>query len=390
MNTVLKCKYSKKCGNCQLLGQTYQETLNHKLNIANNYLTKARIKEKIKEINPSPNITKYRNKMIIAFKFISGKVVSGFYEENSHTIVDIDECLMHTAIQNKIAGGIKKIVSDLKLKPYDEDRKTGLIRYVVLREAFNTSEILVTIVTSTEVFPARSEFVKRLRLLSPNVKTIVQNINPRKTSIVLGDKERILYGEGVIKDILCGMTFYITSKSFYQINPRQTENLYNTVKKYAKVNKNEIVLDAYSGVGTIGMYLASEAKNVISVENNKQAVEIAHKNARINKISNINLVCADATKFIVELAKNNTKIDTIIMDPPRSGSTVEFIESVFKLRPQKIVYVSCGIDTLARDLSMLLKLYKITNITSYDMFCWTSHIESIVSLSIKEQKSSKV
>lgn len=381
MSDVLTCKYSSKCGNCQLLNKEYTETLKYKLDLVNNFLIKSKIKERVKEIVASEKKIAYRNKMIISFKVIAGKVVSGFYEENSHKVVDIDECIMHTPLQNKIAKGIKKIITDLKIKPYDEDRKIGLIRYVLIREAFFNEEILVTVVTSTDIFPGRSEFVKKIRELSPKIKTIVQNINPRKTSIVLGEKERILYGDGTITDTMCGLTFNITSKSFYQVNPYQTIKLYQKVKELASLEKNEVVLDAYSGVGTIGMILAKEAKKVISVENNKQAVNIAYKNASINRIKNINLICDDATKFIVNLTKDNVKIDTIIMDPPRAGSTIEFLNSVLRLKPKKVIYVSCNPETLAKDLVILQRGYKIKKLISYDMFCWTNHLETVVFLS---------
>ena len=386
MTEILKCKYSNKCGNCQLLNTEYKDTLEYKKNLVNNFLAKCKIKEKVKEVVPSDKKFSYRNKMIIGFKYINGKVVSGFYEENSHKIVDIDECLMHTPLQNKIAKGIKQIIIDLKIKPYDEDRKLGLIRYVLIREAFFKEEVLITVVTSTDIFPARSEFVKRVRELSPNVKTIVQNINSRKTSIVLGDKERVLYGNGTISDTMCGLTFNITSKSFYQINPHQTMKLYQKVKELAKLEKKEIILDAYSGVGTIGMILSDQVKRVISVENNKQAVNIAFKNATYNKINNINLICDDATNFIVNLAKENAKIDTIVMDPPRSGSTIQFLNSVLKLKPKKIIYVSCNPETLARDLITLTKSYNIEHMVSFDMFCWTNHLETVVLMKEKNKK----
>lgn len=386
MADSLRCKYSNKCGNCQLLNKEYSETLEYKKNLVNSFLIKCKIKGRIKEVVPSDKKFEYRNKMIISFRQINGKVVSGFYEENSHKVVDIDECMMHTPLQNKIAKGIKKIISDLKIKPYDEDRKLGLIRYVLIREAFFKEEILITVVTASDIFPARSEFVKRVRELSPNIKTIVQNINPRKTSIVLGEKERVLFGTGTISDTMCGLTFNITSKSFYQINPHQTIKLYQKVKEFAKLEKREVIIDAYSGVGTIGMILSDQVKKVISVENNKQAVNIAYKNAAINKINNIDLICDDATKFIVNLSREHIKVDTIIMDPPRSGSTVEFLNSVLKLKPKKIIYVSCNPETLARDLILLTKNYDIDNLISFDMFCWTNHVETIALLKEKRNK----
>ncbi len=377
----LVCKYSKKCGNCPLIDKTYKETVNIKLNKINECLKREKIDYQISRVIEANNTTAYRNKMIIGFKSVNGKVISGFYEENSHNIVDIDNCLMHTDIQNKIATEIKKILISLKLRPYDEDRKIGLLRYILIRESFSTKEILITLVTSTDVFPARNEFVKRVRAISPNIKTIVQNINPRKTSIVLGDKERILFGKGYITDEMCGIKFNISSKAFYQVNAEQTKKLYGKVVEFANFKKTETIIDAYSGVGTIGMILSSNVKQVISVENNKQSVIAAIQNAKLNNINNVRFICDDATNFIVDFAKENQKIDALIMDPPRSGSTPAFLDAAVKLKPNKIVYVSCDPTTLSRDLKHLLKNgYKITNGIGVDMFCWTNHVETIILL----------
>lgn len=376
----IKCKYFKSCGNCQLLTKTYQDTLIFKLNHVNNCLKKYNIRDKVSEIIPSDKAFGYRNKMIIGYKYAGGKIISGFYEENSHKIVDIDNCLMHSELQNQIAREIKKIFTDLKIRPYDEDRKNGLIRYVLIREAIFKKEILITIVTSSDIFPARGEVVKRIRNISPAIKTIIQNINPRKTSIVLGEKERVLFGPGFIKDEMCGITFNITSKAFYQVNPIQTIKLYGKVIEHSNFNGNETIIDAYSGVGTIGMILSSSVKQVISVENNKQSVSAAIVNAKNNNINNVKFVCDDATNFIMNLAKDKQKVDAIIMDPPRSGSTPEFLNSAISLRPRKIIYVSCDPSTLARDLQVLNKVYKIDKITCVDMFCWTEHVETVVNL----------
>lgn len=379
----ITCKYSKSCGNCQLLNKTYLDTLKYKLNYVNDCLKKYNIKTTVKDIIGADNPTSYRNKMIIAYKYQNGKIISGFYEENSHKVVDIDECLMHSSLQNDIAKGIKKIFTDLKIKPYDEDKRVGLIRYVLIREAVYQKEILITLVTSTDMFPARNEVVKRIRSLSPTIKTIIQNINPRKTSIVLGEKERILFGNGLIKDDMCGITFNLGSKSFYQINPYQTTKLYKCVEDFAKFKGSETIIDAYSGVGTIGMILSKNVKNVISVENNKQAVEAAIINAKNNNIKNVRFICDDATKFIINLSKEKVKLDAIIMDPPRSGSTPEFLNAAINFAPNKIVYVSCDPSTLARDLVILTKKYNITKIACVDMFCWTNHVETVVCLEKK-------
>ena len=378
---ILKCNISRKCGSCQLIDKTYDETLKIKLDTVNNLFKQNKINYQIKEINPSPNITKYRNKMIVGFRFINNEIITGFYEENSHKVIALDNCLMHSDVQNKIVLGTVKIMKQLKLRPYDEDKKTGLIRYLLIKEGFKTKEIMVVIVTGQEVFPGSNEFCKRIRSIDSNIKTIIQNINPRKTSVVLGEKEKILYGPGQISDYLCDLKFNITSKSFFQVNPLQAQNLYQKVKDYAEFKGNEIIIDAYSGVGTIGMFLSDKVSKVISVENNKQAHSAAIVNAKNNKIKNVMFYNDDATDFINQLAKQREKIDVVVMDPPRTGSTEQFIMSCVKLNPKKIIYVSCGPDTLARDLQLFYKnKYFISKGSCFDMFCFSEHIETVVLL----------
>lgn len=387
MTEQIKCSLFPKCGGCQLLNQTYQETLRFKLDLVNTYLKEQKIDHYVHKILPANQNLAYRNKMILAFRKVSGRVISGFYEENSHQVVDLKECLMHSTIQNQIAFGIKTIIETLKIPPYDEDKRVGLIRYIIIKEAVSTKEILVVIVTSVEVFPARNEFVKRIRNLSNNIKSIIQNVNSRKTSIVLGDKERVLFGKGFVYDELMHLRFPISSKSFYQVNPAQTIQLYSLVKEYLNPEKNEILVDAYSGVGTIGMIMADSVKQVISVENNKQAVMIGINNAKFNQIKNIQFYCDDATNFIKKLADERVKIDCLIMDPPRSGSTLEFLHTAVSLKPKKIIYVSCGPDTLARDLRVFCsKEYQIIKSCCVDMFCWTKHVETVMLLCLKEPK----
>lgn len=381
MNDVIKCSISKKCGSCQLIEKEYNETLKIKLNKINDLFKKNNIKYNITEINKSPKTIQYRNKMIVGFKYLNNNIIAGFYEENSHKIVPLDSCLMHSDIQNKIVKEVVTIMKTLKLKPYDEDKKTGLIRYMVIKEAINTKEMMVIIVTAQEIFPGSNEFCKRVRLTDKNIKTIVQNINPRKTSVVLGDKEKILYGNGQISDILLNLKFNITPKSFYQVNPLQTENLYKRVNDYCDFKGDEIIIDAYSGIGTIGIYLSSNVKKVISVENNKQAHLAAINNAKNNQIKNVFFYNDDATDFIYKLALNKEKIDVVIMDPPRSGSTDKFIMSCIKLKPRKIVYVSCGPESLVVDLQLFIKNgYEVKKVSCFDMFCYTEHVETVVLL----------
>lgn len=386
MNEVIKCPYERDCGGCNLLNKKYNDTLDIKLKHVNELFKQANIDYKIKECIASPNHLAYRNKMIIGFKNLKGNIIAGFYEEGSHHIVNIDKCIMHTDIQNKIFKDFLNIIKKLHLDIYDEDKRYGLIRYLLIREAFTTKEVMVVIVTSTNIFPARSNLVKELRRLNPNITTIIQNVNSRKTSIVLGEEQKVLFGPGFIYDYIGNIKFRLGPKSFFQVNPAQALNLYNEVKRLANLNKDEIAIDAYSGVSTISAFIAIDAKKVISIENNKEACLAGIANLKDNNIKNVYVENADATSFLVNEAKLHNSYDVVVLDPPRSGSTSEFINAVASVKAKKVVYVSCGPDTLAKDLKLFInKGYMITEAKCFDMFCFTKHIETIVGLYLKEE-----
>ena len=373
-----KCEYYEKCGGCHLLHMSSKAQKQFKIDYVKQAFIDYKLNSNIDEYIEGSLKEGYRNKMQVAYKYQNGQVVYGFYEEESHKIIPMNKCLVQTAKQNEIALVIKDIVKDMNIRPYDEDRRTGFLRFVMIREAFVTGEILVTLVTNTDVFPGKNEFIKRLRNKCPYITSIVQNINTRKTSIILGEQEKVLYGPGYIKDYLCDIMFKISSKTFYQINHEQTEKLYNKVREYANLTGKEVVIDTYCGVGTIGMVLSKNAKKVIGVETNKQSVINARLNATENKIKNISFVLDDATNYIQNY--NGEKIDVLIMDPPRNGSTEVFLRAVEKLKPQKVIYVSCEAKTLARDLAQL-RSYKIEKKCLIDMFIGTYHVETVALLS---------
>lgn len=381
-----KCTVFQKCGSCQLLHMNYDEQLKFKKNLVNNAFQKEKIKFNIKEIIPSPLKDGYRNKMQVAYKYRDNKIAYGFYEEDSHRVIQLDNCIVQTEKQNAVCKAVLKIMNDLRITPYNEDKRSGTIRFVLIREAFKTNQLLVTIVTNGEMFPGRNEFIKRLRNSCPFITTIIQNYNSRKTSIILGDQERVLFGPGYIEDTLCDIKFKVSSKTFFQVNPLQAERLYNTALKMASFTENDTIIDAYCGVGTIGMVASKGVKEVIGVENNKTSVQYARMNANENKIRNIKFINDDATEFLVELAKDKAKIDGVVMDPPRSGSTVAFLEAVKKLSPNKVLYISCEPTTLARDLKVLLSDYVINDVKLVDMFVNSYHVETIVLLSLKYTK----
>lgn len=319
----------------------------------------------------------YRNKAQYAFgRGRNGQTVAGVYQSSTHKIVDIESCMLTDPKADEIANTVKKLLKSFKMKPYDENTRQGFLRHVLVKTAFKSGEIMVVLVTATPQFPSKRSFVNALLGRHPEITTIVQNVNNKFTSMVLGDKSEVLYGDGKITEELCGLKFRISPKAFYQINPVQTEVLYNKALEYADFKGTERIIDAYCGTGTIGLIASKNVKSVLGVEINKDAVRDAKENAKLNGIENIKFFAADAGKFMVDLANNNEQIDAVIMDPARAGSDIPFLSSLVKLNPKKVVYVSCNPETLARDLMYLSKNgYKVKKIQPVDMFPHTDHVE---------------
>ena len=378
------CPYAKKCGGCQLLNLSYEEQLRHK------QIKEIRLLGKfchVEEIIGMEKPYNYRNKAQYAFgRGKNGQTISGVYQSSTHRIVDIESCMLTDPKADEIANTVKKLLKSFKLKPYDENTCQGFLRHVLVKTAFRSGEVMVVLVTSTPQFPSKRSFINALVGRHPEITTVVQNINNKYTSMVLGEKSEILYGDGKITEELCGLRFRISPKAFYQINPIQTEVLYNKVLEYADFKGNERIIDAYCGTGTIGLIASKNVKSVLGVEINKDAIKDAIENAKLNNIENVKFFCADAGKFMVDLANNNERIDAVIMDPARAGSDIPFLSSLVKLSPEKVVYVSCNPETLARDLLFLCKNgYKVRKIQPVDMFPHTEHTES-VALILKADK----
>jgi 23S rRNA (uracil1939-C5)-methyltransferase len=296
----------------------------------------------------------------------------------------VDSCLIENEKADAIIVSIRELAKSFKIKPYNEDTGYGLLRHVLIRTGHVTGQIMVVLVLGSPVMPSKNNFVKALLKLHPEITTIVVNVNNKNTSMVLGDKEQVIYGKGYIEDVLCGKIFRISPKSFYQVNPVQTEKLYGRALEYAGLTGKETVVDAYCGTGTIGMIASDKAGQVIGVELNVDAVKDARNNAKRNDIKNIQFYQNDAGKFLVEMAEQQAKADVILMDPPRSGSSEEFLSSVVKLKPKKVVYISCNPETLARDLQYLTKRgFAVQRCTGVDMFPFTDSLEAVVKLSVK-------
>ncbi len=274
-------------------------------------------------------------------------------------------------------------MKEIRMAPYDEDLRTGILRHVLIRASYYTPEIMVVLVTNVDSFPGRGNFTKELHKECPEITTIIQNINTRDTNVILGTKENILMGKGYITDTLCGIKFQISSRSFYQINPTQTERLYNLAIEKAQLTGKERVLDAYCGIGTIGLVASKKAAEVVGVEVVDDAIKDAIKNAKSNGITNARFYVGDAGEFMLNMAKEKQVFDVVFMDPPRSGADEKFLKSLLTLSPKKIVYVSCDPATLARDVKILSSKYDVQSVSPVDMFPMTFHVENVVSLSIK-------
>lgn len=377
---IVKCKTSKKCGGCQYQGMEYPQQLRRKQKKTEDLL------KKFGKVSPVIGMEQpyfYRNKVHAVFdRDRKGNIISGIYEANTHHVIPVEECLIEDEKCQEIIRSIRGMLKSFKIKTYDEDTGYGLLRHVLVRRGFQTGQIMVVLVIGSPVFPSKNNFVKSLRKTYPEISTVVLNINDKKTSMVLGERENTIYGPGYIRDILCGCTFSISPKSFYQVNPVQTEILYQTAIEYAGLTGKETVIDAYCGIGTIGLVAARKAGKVIGVELNKDAVRDARINAKENAIKNARFYQGDAGDFMVSMADAGEKADVVFMDPPRAGSTQEFLSSAVKLQPSRIVYVSCNPETLARDLKYLVKnKYQVKKIQPVDMFPFTEHIETIVLLS---------
>ena len=312
----------------------------------------------------------------------SGKIISGVYQSGSHRIVMVDSCMTEDETADKIIVDIRNMLPKFKIWTYDEDRGTGFLRHVLVKRGFASGEVMVVIVGASGYFPMKKKFTAALLEMHPEITTVVLNINPKDTNLVLGEREEVLYGNGYIEDTLCGCVFRISPKSFYQINPVQTEKLYGKAMELARLDGNTKVLDAYCGIGTIGLVAAKTAGEVIGVELNPDAVKDAISNAKRNDAKNARFYCADAGDFMQELAENGERFDVVFMDPPRSGSSKKFIDSLAVASPERIVYISCNPETLARDLQMITKKgYKVRIICPVDKFPHTNHIETVVLLS---------
>jgi len=374
------CNVKNRCGGCCYQGVPYEKQLEEKQKKMEKLLGKF---GKVEPIVGMKDPYHYRNKVHHVFAYDRKKgILSGCYEEKTHRVVDIPDCLIEDEKSQAIIRTVRELCRSFKIRTYDEDTGFGSLRHVLVRRGFASGEIMVVLVLGDPILPGKNNFVKALLKAHPAITTVVLNINDKKTNMVLGEREKVLYGPGFIRDSLCGRTYRISPKSFYQINPVQTEILYKMAIDFAGLAGEESVIDAYCGIGTIGLTASGKAGYVTGVELNPDAVKDAILNAKENEIKNASFLCGDAGKFMVRLAEEGKRCDCVFMDPPRSGSTEEFMDACIRLNPSRIVYVSCGPDTLARDLEYFVKKsYEVKRIRPVDMFPFTEHVETVVLLS---------
>lgn len=376
------CPLYRKCGGCQLQNMAYPQQLQWKQGRVERLLGKFGT---VQPILGMKHPYHYRNKVQAAFGMNHKKeIVSGVYQSSTHNIVPVDSCMTEDKKADEIILTIRRLLKSFKLLPYNEDTGRGFLRHVLVKRGFASGQIMVVLVTGSPMFPGKNNFISALRKAHPDITTILQNINSSDTSLVLGEQEKTLYGPGTIEDALCGCVFRISAKSFYQINPLQTEALYGKAMKLAGLSGTETVIDAYCGVGTIGLIASRKAGRVIGIETNRDAVRDAVANMRRNGIENAHFYCADAGEFMTGMAMDGERADVVFMDPPRAGSDTAFLSSLVKLAPKKIVYISCNPETQARDLSHLTrKGYEVKEIQPVDLFPHTNHVECVVLMTRK-------
>jgi tRNA (uracil-5-)-methyltransferase len=381
-----RCPVYEQCGGCQLQHLDYEAQLEAKRDIViqafERHFHKPLEESKIRKTIGMDNPWHYRNKSQFQVGKEKEKVIAGLYSLNSHRLIDIHACLIQHESTTRITNMVKMILQDLNISIYNERKQTGVIRTIVVRVGFHTGDVQVVLVTATKDIPRKELLISEIKRRLPEVKSIVQNINGQKTSLIFGDETSLLEGEAYIQEVLGDLSFELSARAFFQLNPIQTLKLYKEVKKAAALTGKEKIVDAYCGVGAIGLWLAKEAKEVRGMDITPEAIEDAKKNAAKHGFTNTMYVVGKAEQWLPAWAKEGWKPDVIIVDPPRTGCDRKLLETILKVKPKKIIYVSCNPSTLAKDLDFLTKQYNINYIQPVDMFPHTAHVECVVKLTV--------
>lgn len=380
-----RCSVFKPCGGCQLqhLNQEGQKLFKTKRvkdcleRIGNCYV----------EVNDCLMMEEpwyYRNKVQMPVGIKGNSLVTGFYKQKSNEIIPCDECFIQNKISNQITNRVKELMAEYKIYPYDKLSHQGNIKHILTKYGYYTNEVMLVLISYLDKINNIDKLVSIITKEFPMIKTVVQNINHRIDNVILGDKEVVLYGKGYIYDWLLDNKYKISLKSFYQVNPVQVEKLYQKAIEFADLTKDDIVLDAYCGIGTIAISLSKYVKKVYAVEIVEAAIKDARNNANINNIKNVEFKCDDAGKYMVELVNNDQHLDVVFVDPPRKGCSLEFLDYLIQAHPSRIIYISCDVATQARDIKYLQEYgYFVDICQPVDMFPHTMHIENIVKLSLR-------
>ncbi|EIW6614659.1 23S rRNA (uracil(1939)-C(5))-methyltransferase RlmD [Clostridium perfringens] len=380
------CAIYKRCGGCKLQHASYKAQLDFKWD---------RVKDCVSKIGKlDPSIVKYplgmeepwryRNKVQLPIGLINGEVKIGFFAPRSHDIIDMESCLIQDEIGDKVVKLTREWIEKFNIRPYNVDGEydeKGVVRHIMIRRGFTTNEVMVVLVTNGEKLPHKEEFVDLMVKNIPGIKSVIQNINSKKTNVILGLESKTLWGEDTISDYIGDFRFNISPLSFFQVNPTQTEVLYGKALEYANLTGNEEVFDAYCGTGTITLFLSQKAKKVYGVEIIPQAIDNAWINAKENKVENVEFFVGESEVVIPDLINNGVKADVVVVDPPRKGCDKKLLDAITNIDAKKIVYVSCDPSTLGRDLAILEENgYKTLEVQPVDMFPNTAHIENVALL----------
>ena len=383
------CPLFGKCGGCDYVNETYDYELMMKWLREDKLLGRY---GRVEKVLSSPSLTGYRCKVqAVCGRDRDGKFITGQYRKGSHHLFPIRSCSLEDGMATAVLQTVRQMATRFSISPFDEDRGTGDLRHILIRTGWKTRETMVVLVTAKKDFPHKDDFVSAIHQKNPNVVTVVQVINNEKTSMVIpkDSEEIILWGKGYIVDNLCGLDFRISAKSFYQVNPEMAERLYEIAMNMARLRPTDTVIDAYCGTGTIGLVAANRGvKEVIGIESNPDAVKDAKLNAEANGISNARFIVDDASKWLKSAQKEGQKCDVLFLDPPRAGSSEEFLAAAGRMEPEVIVYISCNPETLARDLRYIVRFlpYKVLGIQPVDLFPGSESIETVVLLSTKTEK----
>lgn len=379
------CVYFSQCGGCQLQHLSYEGQLKWKQNMVANVMKRlGKIDAPVLPVKGMEEPWHYRNKSQIPFaQNEAGQMVAGFYKTKSHSIVDMERCLIQTGEADVVMADLKRELEILGLRPYDEKSHQGMLRHVVVRKGRATGEVMVVLITKSKKFPQASAVIGKIRALIPNVTSIVQNVNGEKTNVIFGNDTFTLWGKDTIEDTIGNVRFEISARSFYQVNPVQTEVLYKQALDYAQLTGNERVIDAYCGIGSISLFLAQKAGHVMGVEIVEQAIEDAKRNAALNGFTNTYFEAGPAEEVIPRWYKEGKEADVLVVDPPRKGCDEALLSTIIEQKPKRVVYVSCNPATLARDLRILEDGgYKTQEVQPVDMFPHTTHCEAVAWLEL--------